>query len=220
MNQPETAEIKDPPVPWVFTFSCVLLRALFWMTGGLKCVGTENIPEHGGAIITPNHISLADPPAVGCNIPRHARFMSKEELFKPPIVGPWMWAVGNYPVRRGTADRQAIRNSIQMLDDGEVIAIFPEGTRSTDGKLREPELGVGLIAMKSRAPIIPAAIFGTDKVLPAHSKRLYRHPVTVYFGKPLTFPDLYDSKDTREAMEEIGRRIMAAIDELRTLHSK
>jgi 1-acyl-sn-glycerol-3-phosphate acyltransferase len=193
---------------------------MYLATGGLKCVGTENIPETGGVILAPNHISLVDPPAVGCKLKRPVRYMAKEELFKVPILGPWMRAAGTFPVRRGSADRKAIRHAIDLLQSGEVVCIFPEGTRSPDGKLQEPELGIGLIALKSRAPIVPAAVIGSDDVLPAHSKRLHRHPITVVFGKPLTFPDLYEQKESRESMEQIGQAVMAAIADLLTTYQR
>ncbi len=206
-------------VPILYRFSVAILKVFFCMTGGVKCVGTENIPETGGVILAPNHISFVDPPAVGAFIRRQVQYMAKEELFKTPLLGAWMRGVGSFCVRRGTADRKAIRQAIELLDAGRLICIFPEGTRSEDGKLQEPELGIGLIALKSKAPIVPAAIIGSNKVLAPHSKKIHRHPITIIYGKPLTFSDLYEGKESREAMEEIGRRTMAAIAELQSAHS-
>lgn len=203
---------------WTYYLSTFFLRCLFWSTGGLKCVGTENIPETGPVILAGNHTSVADPPALSCKLRRQIHFLSKIELFRPPF-GFWLLWAGQFPIRRGVADRRAIKQSIDILGAGDIVGMFPEGTRSEDGNLGEPGVGIGLIALKSRAPVVPAAIFGTAKVLPPHAKRLYRHPVTVVYGKPITFPDLYDSKDSRAAMEEVGRRTMAAIAELLSSHA-
>ncbi len=191
-----------------------IFRLAFWLLGGLTPVGTENIPPTGGVILAPNHRSYADPPVVGCGISRKVHYMAKEELFRVPILGRLIRAVGSFPVRRGTADRAALKQAIRMLEEGRVVCIFPEGTRSTDGKLKEPELGIGLIALKSKAPVVPVAIVGTDEVLSPHSKIPKRHPIRVIYGKPITFDDLYKGNHGREALEEVGKRVMDAIARL------
>lgn len=185
----------------------------------LKCIGTENIPKSGAVILAPNHISYFDPPVVGMGTSRQTHYMAKEELFKPKLQGAWMRSIGVFPVRRGTADRKSIRQALDLLEKGKIVCIFPEGTRSPDGKLQEPELGIGLLAMKSRAPILPAAVIDTDKVLPPHATKVHIHPIKMVYGVPMTFPDLYDSEDSRGAMEEIGRRVMAAIADLQAKYS-
>ncbi|MDH7481381.1 MAG: lysophospholipid acyltransferase family protein [Armatimonadota bacterium] len=191
-----------------------LFRLAFWLLGGLTSVGAENIPPTGGVILAPNHRSFADPPVVGCGMNRKVHYMAKEELFKVPILGKLIRAVGSFPVRRGMADRAALKKAIKMLEEGRVVCIFPEGTRSVDGRLKDPELGIGLIALKSRAPVVPVAVLGTDKVLGPHSKLPRRHPIKVVYGKPITFDDLYEGSHGREALEEVGRRTMDAIASL------
>lgn len=191
-----------------------LFRLAFWLLGGLTSVGAENIPPTGGVILAPNHRSFADPPVVGCGMNRKVHYMAKEELFKVPILGKLIRAVGSFPVRRGMADRAALKKAIKMLEEGRVVCIFPEGTRSVDGRLKDPELGIGLIALKSRAPVVPVAVLGTDKVLGPHSKLPRRHQIKVIYGKPITFDDLYEGSHGREALEEVGRRTMDAIASL------
>lgn len=188
-----------------------LLRCGLTALGGLKSVGSEKIPETGGVIIAPNHISNVDPPAVGCGMRRPLRFMAKEELFKPRLLGAWIRGVGGFPVKRGTADRKAIKHAIELLAEGEAVCIFPEGTRSPDGKLQDPELGIGLIALKSRAPIVPVALIGTDRVLTPGGKGVHRHAMKIVYGEPIICSDLFEEKESRQAMEEIGRRVMAGI---------
>ena len=203
----------------MYYLSCAILRLMFRILGGLTSVGEENIPKTGGVILAPNHISYVDPPAVSCLISRQVHFMAKEELFRVPILGAWMHSVGTFPVRRGTADRKALKRAIELLEEGKVVCIFPEGTRSPDGKLQDPELGIGLVAMKSRAPVTPALVMGTDKVLPPHSKRLRFHPTKIVYGKPLIFPDLYEARESRQTLKEVGRRVMAAIADLSSKHA-
>ena len=203
----------------MYYLSRAVLRVLFRILGGITSVGEENIPRTGGVILAPNHISYVDPPAVGCRMSRQVHFMAKEELFRVPILRTWMRMVGAFPVRRGTADRRALKRAIELVDEGKVVCIFPEGTRSPDGKLQAPELGIGLVALKSRAPVTPALMVDTDKVLPPHSKLLRFHPIKIVYGEPLTFPDLYEVRETRQVLEEVGRRVMAAIADLSSKHA-
>ena len=202
-----------------YRFSIALLKVIYAATGGIKLVGLENVPKTGGLILAPNHISMADPPAIGTHFPRQVHYMAKEELFKFPL-GAWIRGVGSFPVRRGTADRRALKHAFDLLEQGKVVCIFPEGTRSPDGKLQDAELGIGFIALKSRCPVIPTAIVGSDKVLPGHAKRLHRHTITIVYGRPLEFSDLYDARDSRPAMQEVGRRTMAAIADLLSTTAK
>lgn len=203
----------------LYRLSIFILSVFFRFTGGVTLIGTENIPRTGGVILAANHISYLDPPVVGCYLKRQVHYMAKEELFRSPLLGAWMRWVGTFPVRRGTADRKALKHAIDLLIRGKVICIFPEGTRSPDGKLQAPELGIGLIALKSGAPIVPAAIIGTDKVLPPHSTRLYRHRVKVVYGRPLTFPIHHQGTETRRSLEDVGQSTMSAISELISAHA-
>lgn len=177
-------------------------------------MGGANIPRSGGVILAPNHISYADPPAVGCAMSRQVHFMAKEELFKPALMGKIITAVGSFPVKRATADRKAIRQALGLLKSGEVVCIFPEGTRGTGGVLQEAELGIGLIALKSGVPVVPVAVIGTDRILPSDGSRPKRHKVIIEYGEPISFNDLIEAGESRQAIEEVGRRTMSAIGNL------
>jgi len=136
--------------------------------------------------------------------------MAKDELFRAPLVGPFLRAIGTFPVKRGTADRAALRRALQTLEAGEVLGMFPEGHRSEDAHLQVGEEGVGLIALRSRAPIAPIGITGTQTVLPPHSVRLRFGRIAIRVGRPFTLDDLYGSTD-RNTVVEATRRVMAAI---------
>ena len=181
--------------------------------GRWQVIGRENIPLTGGVLLCGNHISYIDPPTLGAGCPRPVHFMAKLELFHVPILGFLIKRVGAFPVKRGSADRSALRTAIELLQGGEIVGMFPEGTRSLDGKLKAPEPGVGLIALRAKVPVTPVALIDTNQLLRPHSFLFRFSRVKVIYGKPVTLDDLAD-QGGREAVEETGRRIMAAIGKL------
>jgi len=198
----------------LYRLAWVVLRIILPIFGRWRVTGRENIPTAGGVIIAPNHVSYSDPPVVGAALRRQVRFMAKEELFRIPILGLLIRVVGAFPVKQKTADRTALKNALRLLERGHVVCIFPEGKRSPDGNLQQPELGIGMIALKSRAPVVPIALIGTNKLLPAHSVLLKFSRVRVRIGKPIPMDDLYDRTGDRAALEQVGQRVIAAIAEL------
>jgi len=192
-------------------------KALSWLVarffGRFEVIGRENIPRKGGVLICSNHVSYIDPPVLGAGAPRRLRYMAKIELFKIPVLGFLIKRVGAFPVHQRTADRQALRTAIDYLAHGECVAMFPEGTRMLDGKLGQALPGAGMIALRAKVPVIPAALINTNKLLPPHSIFFHFTRVKVIYGKPVPLEDLYDQPG-REAVEEAGRRIMSAIGEL------
>lgn len=198
---------------WPYYVGRALFRALF-RSMGLRISGLEHVPAAGPLIVASNHRSHADPPLVGVCLPRPVHYMAKHELFEVPVMGPTIRRTGAFPVTRGRPDRRAIRWALQLLDEGKAVVMFPEGTRSVDGRLGPPELGVALIALKSRAPVLPVAMQGTEHLLPKHSLLPRSHPLTVRFGPPLLFPDLYGRRTSRRELEEAGARLMTALGRL------
>ena len=192
-------------------------RSLSWLVakvfGRFEVIGRENIPARGGALVCSNHVSYADPPVLGAGAPRPLHYMAKIELFKIPVLGFLIKHVGAFPVQQRTADRHALKTAIGYLSKGECVAMFPEGQRMLDGKLGEALPGVGMIALRAKVPVIPAALINTDKLLPPHKLLPRFARVKVIYGKPVPLKDLYDQSG-REAVEEVGRRIMGAIGEL------
>jgi 1-acyl-sn-glycerol-3-phosphate acyltransferase len=191
-----------------------LFKFILIVFGRWRVSGQENVPKEGPVILAPNHVSFADPPTAGCALYRQVRYMAKIELFKIPILGALIRGVGAFPVKQNTADRAAIKKALEFLSKGEIVCIFPEGGRSKDGKLMKAQAGLGMIALKSKAPVVPVALIGTDKLLPLHSPFIHFARVKVRYGKPMTFDDLYDCGMDREAIEQVGDRVMAAIAEM------
>lgn len=123
--------------------------------------GRENLPASGGAVLVANHVSYWDPVVVICAFRRKVHFMAKSELFKIPVIGYVLRISGSFPVRRDKSDREAIRTAIRLLEEGQVVGVFPEGTRSHSGELLKPHLGAAMLAAKAKVPMIPIALTGT-----------------------------------------------------------
>ncbi len=181
----------------LYSFLDVVLGILFKIFLRLEVHGAENIPKTGPLVIASNHLSLLDPPVIGVAAPRKVHFMAKQELFVP-VLGYIYKTLGAFPVKRGGADRAAIKHGIEILQSGKVLAIFPEGTRSKTGSLGKLEPGALMMAGKSNAVIVPTAISGTD------IKRCGRlwPKVTVRFGKPVPFPQVGLNKDVLQDLTD------------------
>jgi 1-acyl-sn-glycerol-3-phosphate acyltransferase len=177
----------------------------------LRTRGLENLPRSGGFVLAANHVSNLDPWPLGLPLfPRRwLRFMGKSELFNP-VLGPILRAGGVFPVRRGERDMGAIRTAVELCRSGEIVVMFPEGTRREKGlrKKREarPHTGAARIALEAGCPLVPAAIRGTDRI-----SRLA--PLRVAYGLPVALDDL-GAQDPREAAQEATDRLMAEIRRL------
>lgn len=195
---------------------------LFWklvMSGFFKLFtrysieGREHEPARGPFIAAGNHASAADPLIVGAVLRNRAAYMAKAELFSVPVVGAWLRSVGSFPVRRGQPDRSAIRRSHEVLASGGVLVMFPEGTRSPDGRLQDPEPGAALLALRTGAPVLPVAVVNSHRAMPKGSPLPRFRRVIVRIGRPLPVPKIEGRLD-HQVLEEWGRRIMAEIAKL------
>ncbi|MDF2440464.1 MAG: 1-acyl-sn-glycerol-3-phosphate acyltransferase [Abditibacteriota bacterium] len=194
--------------------------SIYFRIGGWRIHGRENIPMDGPVIIAPNHKSLLDPPLVGSSLPRIATTMGKIELFEKKhfglkILGKVIQHMGTFPVRRGTADRRAIRRALQVLKDDGALVIFPEGTRTRTGELGPSELGIALIAHNAKAPVVPSYIKGTEGCFSYLQPKARLIKAEIFYGKPIFFKEEYARKGDRATLQKIADRIMEAIAELR-----
>lgn len=163
--------------------------------------GAENLPATGGVILAANHISYWDPVAIICAFKkRQVFFMAKSELFKIPLVGYAVRLSGAFPVRRDVTDRNALRTALRLLQAGEVVGIFPEGTRSHSGEMLKPHLGAAMLALKAGTPVVPVAVSGTRGVF---------GKIIVRVGSPIYFKPV--AKATKTELENISDRVMDEI---------
>ena len=173
----------------------------------METFGVENLPKTGGFILASNHLSYADPPAVGVNCKRRLNYMAKEELFSKPLIAWWLNSVGCIPVKRNSGDLSALREAIRRLRAGEGLLLFPQGTRIQGGRKLEPHSGIGFLAAKLGVPVIPACVIGTDKVLPRGTKFIKPAKVSVCFGKQIRI-------DSKMPYENAASLIMEKIRQL------
>lgn len=200
--------------PWLYALGAVVVKPSLRVFCRWRVEGKENVPPAGAAIVASNHVSYLDPPVVGAAmLPRRMYYMARDDLFRRPLFSALITRLGAFPVRRGTADRRALRTALQLLQAGELILIFPEGTRSKDGTLQPPELGIAHLVAHARVPVVPVAVKGTHQVLPRGACLPRPARVHVRIGEPLTFDDL-DPRPKREALQGVADRITLAIKRL------
>ncbi len=185
-----------------------LAKYTFWGLFGsiwrMRVYGTDDVPKNGPLIVACNHMSYLDPPVLGTASPRRLSYMAKEELFRIPVLGPAIAAVGAYPVDRKGSATAAVKRSVEVLRNGGAIGIFPEGTRNLEGRA-EVRGGVALLSALGDAPVVPACVTGTSD-----AKRLAQ--IQVFFGPPMRLPA--DRKASREDMANFTDEVMRAIRSL------
>lgn len=166
--------------------------------------GRYNIPTSGPFILASNHLAWTDIPLLVCHLPRKVVYMAKEEYFNSRLA----WLVrflGAFPVKRGEADRQALRTGETQLKQGNILGIFPEGTRSRTRMLAKGHAGLGLIALRTGAPVIPTAIWGSE-----HALKKFGARVTIVYGEPIVLKPK-GTKITREDIDEATELVMQKI---------
>jgi 1-acyl-sn-glycerol-3-phosphate acyltransferase len=154
-----------------------VVRGLLATLYRFKVSGREHVPKSGGLIVAANHMSYFDPPVMAAALPRRLTFLAKQELFRFAPFGRYITALGAFPIDRSRGDTAAIRHAVKLLQEGNAVLVFPEGGRNRDGSA-EAKNGVALLARLSGAPIVPAAIIGTEA-----TNRL--RPIRVRFGPPI-----------------------------------
>jgi len=178
--------------PAIYWPARALMTGIAFLVARIEVVGRERVPRQGALILASNHLNNADPPVLTIIFPRRLAFMAKHEALRWPIVGLLMRLAGAFPVRRFEADIGALRQASRVLHEGEVLAMFPEGTRSKEGGLGSAYPGTAFVALRTGTPILPIGITGTEtinfpKVL-FDAVRLRRARVRVVIGDPFFLP--------------------------------
>jgi 1-acyl-sn-glycerol-3-phosphate acyltransferase len=197
-----------------YYFHLAWVRAILLVAASLDIRGKKNVPREGPLILASNHLNNADPVILTHAIPRQIAWLTKAEWFSTPVIGPMFRWGGMIPVRRFEADLGALRKAQDHLKDGGCLGMFPEGTRSREMSLKEGEPGSALIALRTGAPIIPVAVWGTENVkLPRDILRRTR--AHIRFGEPFTLERSarISRKDVAAGTERIMQEIAALLPE-------
>jgi 1-acyl-sn-glycerol-3-phosphate acyltransferase len=196
---------------YIYRISKIVLYIFFKVFNRLKVIGSENIPKKGGVIVAANHVSYLDPPLIAVAVKRQVVYLAREGLFKVPVLGSFI-SLFSIPVRRGRPQPSTIKGVTRRLRQGELVLMFPEGSRSIDGQLLDAKRGVGLIAARSRISVVPAFIRGTEKVLPVGGKFLRPAKITVIFGTPM---EINKEETDKQFQERINKDIIEEIKNLK-----
>jgi len=202
--------VKSPLDSGLYRFAYSFLTPLWRFAFRMRVRGAENIPLTGPVLLASNHRSNLDPFFVGVSFPRQVHFMAKAELWKVRVLGGVIDMLGSFPVKRGEADRTAVKRALEMLGAGAVVGMFPEGRRQRGGSLGEIHPGVSLLSLRKGVVTVPMVLDGTERAV---RKGLPRFPrVTVTFGAPLELPS--DDLPRSERARVVTERLVEAFQEL------
>jgi len=209
------ARDREPAINlfWYYLFKFTVVNPMLRLYFRGRIYGTAKVPKSGPLIVVANHSSDFDTPILSCAVRRPVSYMAKEELFKVPVLKQAIRWYGAYPVKRGSADRSAIREALNQLDQGWAVGIFLQGTRTPDGRIPDPKIGAALIAAKAQVPLLPVSLWGTQHIFVKGSPIPRPVPLTIRIGEPIAPPV---SKD-RQELAAITTQCANAIHELHDL---
>lgn len=173
----------------------------------------QKVPQSGALIAVSNHASYFDPPILSNCLRRPVAFMAKEELFNVPLLKQAIKLYGAYPVKRSASDRAAIRAALNTLENGWIVGIFLQGTRTSDGSITNPRLGAAMIAAKAQVPLLPVSLWGTEKILAKGSPLPQPVPVTIRIGDIIPPPQ----STNKEELQAVTAQCAAVINEMHAL---
>jgi 1-acyl-sn-glycerol-3-phosphate acyltransferase len=211
----------------IYLLGWLFFRGIYKFYFGWRVFNPERVPLTGPVILASNHASFIDPPLVGAGLKRGINYLARESLFRFPVLG---WVLHRWqavPVDREGGGAKGLKAILHRLLNGGAIILFPEGTRTRDGKLQPARSGIGLTVIKSSAPVIPVRVFGTFEAYNRHLRfPKPGHTVIVKYGRPLLFEKLRAEAKTcskqriKEIYQEVADQIMAAISALEPFEDK
>lgn len=203
----------------VYDFSKFVLFIFYRVFFRVKAYSVEEVlpsSDPRGVILASNHASFLDPPAIGVCVPRRVTYLAKDYLFGKFIVGWILKSIGAFRIKSRVGDFRGIRDLIGLLKEGRCVVIFPEGTRSADGRLKEPESGVGFIAVKSGCAVVPIYIEGSYEAFPKGARWFKPYPIRLYFGKAFVPAEDRLLMARQDVYKAVSAEIMARITDLKT----
>lgn len=205
---------------WSYRLGWLFFRLVYATYFRWRVIHPEHVPAEGPVILAANHASFIDPPLVGAGIRRMVNFLARDTLFDVPVVGAVLRSWKVVPVDREGGGGAGLKAILDRLLNGGVILLFPEGTRSEDGKLRPAKSGIGLTVIKSKAPVVPVRVFGTFEAYHRRLKWPRPRALAVRYGRPMDFRELREEARTctkprlKEIYQQVADEIMAAIGRL------
>lgn len=201
----------------IYYIGLVLIRIFTKLFFRIKIYGKEHVPKEGGFILASNHIAYFDPPILGSWTPRMVYFMGKKELFDNKIFGWLMTQCHTLPVKRGVLDRNAIRVSLDKINKGYGMTIFPEGTRSKTGSFLEPKPGIGLIARQAECDIVPAYISGFNRLKDCFWGK---EKLIIRFGEIIPADWVKAQSSDKDGYHAIAQEVMRNIRKTKEIHDQ
>jgi 1-acyl-sn-glycerol-3-phosphate acyltransferase len=198
-----------------YRFYHYLAQVLIWIFVRRFVVrGLHHVPRCGPAILMGNHMSYSDPVLIIGTLPRQVFFMTKSEMFDGGFMDWVITQAEAFPIRRGEVDLRALRHAVGVVGRGDLLGIYPEGTRSKDHQLQHGHAGIILLARQTQAPLIPVAVTGTDQLFSRRFPWICRPTVTITYGRPFMLSELLTHPDERPSRDELTQRVMSRLAEL------
>jgi 1-acyl-sn-glycerol-3-phosphate acyltransferase len=203
-----------------------LFRLMYATYFRWRVLNPERVPMSGPVILASNHASFLDPPLVGSGLKRDINYLARESLFRFPGIGALLRSWNAVPVDREGGGARGLKAILDRLHEGGAIILFPEGTRTRDGKLQPARSGIGLTVIKSTAPVVPVRVFGTFEAYGKHIKFPRPKRVTVKYGRPMMFEKLREEAKTcskprlKEIYQQVADELMAEIEKLEPVEDK
>jgi len=199
----------------LYRFVRVLILAVAKVFGRVEVIGAGNVPRKGSFILAPVHRSNIDFALVSLVTTRRMRYMGKDSIFKYKVLNPFFHALGAFPVHRGAADREALHTSIAVVESGQPLVMFPEGTRQSGPVVQELFDGTAYVAAKTGAPIVPVGIGGSERAMPKGSKFIHPGKIVLVIGEPLDAPPRRESGGvSRRAVRDLTEQLKADVQKL------
>jgi 1-acyl-sn-glycerol-3-phosphate acyltransferase len=205
-----------------FAYQCGwrCFRAIFAVYFRWRVFNAERVPLTGPVILASNHASYLDPPLVGAGVRRQISYLARDNIFHVPILAAILRSWEVVPVDRDGGTGRGLKQILSRLEEGGAIILFPEGTRSRHGELNPARSGIGLTVIKSRAPVVPARVFGTHEAFGPHKRLPRPHRLTVKYGQPMMFGEqraeaaVCSKQRVKEIYQQVADEIMAQIAKL------
>jgi 1-acyl-sn-glycerol-3-phosphate acyltransferase len=199
-----------------YTFLQFWAQLIFSVLFGIRVYGQRNVPRTGAVILASSHQSYLDPMIVGVGLSRPIHFMARESLFKNVLFRRLIESLNAFPVERNTADLGAMREAIRRLRDGCLLLLFPEGTRTRSGEVGRLHPGLGILALRSVAAVVPVSIEGAFRCWPRGRKIFRPGQIRVMFGRPMRVSST-KREELESFVEELHGRLVEQQQELRRI---